>query len=94
MTVSRKPSRIDKDSENALGKKAKINVEAIINRGGTVAKIETEKTVRSRKSILIKLPLDTIAKINVSLEARSVKIPRQIWIEEAIQEKLKTEEII
>ena len=89
MTISRKPRRVP-----AGGKlPAPINVDAIINRGGTVAVVTPEPTPGpiskpARKSVLLNLYPETIERINQAVNVRSVRITRQTWIEEAIQEKL------
>ena len=93
MTISRKPVR--KPSSVAQTAVA-VNVDAIINRGGTVAvTAPTDKLLPSaqpeRKSVLLNLPIETIDRIKQSLTGRKVRITRQTWIEEAIQEKLSRE---
>lgn len=70
----------------------KVDVEEIINRGGTIATNNIRKKSskdRIRKSILIKLFQETLEKIDIVLESRPIKTTRQRWIEEAILEKLK-----
>ncbi len=88
MTISRKPSR----SATGAHPPVPINVDAIINRGGTVAVIAAEPTSKpARKSVLLNLYPETIELINKAIVARRVRITRQTWIEEAIQEKLTRE---
>ena len=73
----------------------RVDVDAIINRGGSVARESAAKTTpasRARKSVLMNLPVETLDAIASAIASRPVKIPRQTWIEEAIQEKLGREQ--
>jgi len=80
MTISRKPP-----TNKSSNKNDKVNIEEIINRGGSVS---AEKSKEGRKPILLKLDYDTVDQIDHLVRSRKVKIKRQTWIEEAIIEKL------
>jgi hypothetical protein len=95
MTVSRKPPRQIGQGRVAAPPLPRVDVDAIINRGGSVAREEIKPLAgvpRARKSVLMNLPVDTLDAIAAAIAARPVKIPRQTWIEEAIQEKLQREQ--
>lgn len=91
MAVSRKPMRQTEPTaagQGAAPAKPRVDVDAIINRGGSVARETKAPAVKPRKGILLNLPLDTLDAVADALALRPVKITRQTWIEEAIQEKL------
>lgn len=99
MAVSRKPMRPAQVASNSGAGQGKstaprpmpgVDVDAIIGRGGSVAR-DTAPPAKARKSVLLNLPHDTIDAIAGALAKRPVKITRQTWIEEAIAEKLANE---
>ncbi len=104
MAVSRKPLRPTPVAANSgagqgitdAGKSTPprprpgVDVDAIIGRGGSVAR-DTAPPAKARKSVLLNLPHDTVEAIAKALAKRPVKITRQTWIEEAIAEKLENE---
>lgn len=81
MTISSKPK-----SKNA-------DVEALINKGGSVAAAEPELLNPDAKfQMQLRLPADALARIEAVIKKRNVKPPRHTWILEAIYEKLEREE--
>jgi hypothetical protein len=94
MTVSRKPLRTPAGQGSTPPVPPRVDVDAIINRGGSVAREAPAKmpASRARKSVLMNLPVETLDAIANAIASRPVKIPRQTWIEEAIQEKLGREQ--
>jgi hypothetical protein len=85
MTITRKPSPTAS---------ADVDVDVLINRGGSVAKLE-RKPADSKKQVYVQLRLqhDIIERIDDSLRARDIKTPRHTWLLEAIHEKLEREGI-
>lgn len=91
MAITRKPNRATEDaSKNA------VDVEALINRGGSVATVEPlapspTSSVRAMATINLRMPIHLVEKIDKSLDIRPVKTPRHTWLMEAVVEKLERE---
>lgn len=72
-----------------------VDVEALINKGGSVAKSteplppqdEQEKTA----VVNLRLPTSLLAEIDEVIKSKRVKIPRHTWLLEAIAERLTSE---
>lgn len=85
MTVSRKPKTIE------------TTVHEIINRGGSIAKEETENSedlLPVRKPVSLKIDaqlLEAIDKSVVKLRKKNYNFNRQQWIIEAIEMRLQQE---
>lgn len=77
-----------------IAKKPKANkqkdekeINAVINKGGSVAKTKS----KDNQKILLRIPGELLEKIDNSLASKTIKVPRNTWILEAIDEKLKSE---
>lgn len=90
MAVTAKPKRADTDAG-----KAPVDVDALINRGGSVAVSEPVQAspapLRSTATINLRIPMQVVEKIDESLDTRPVKTPRHRWLMEAVIEKLERE---
>lgn len=81
----------------AITKKPKakpaVDVEALISKGGSVAAEAPPPAPAERKPspVVLRIPLNLIDRIEQSIRARPVKIPRHTWLLEAIVEKLDKE---
>ncbi len=83
MAITRKP-------------KAKpVDVDSLINKGGSVATTGAPKAKAAQKvtQVALRIPADIAGRLNHALDNRSVKYPRHTWILEAIAEKLDRESI-
>lgn len=88
MTITKKPvPTVTKGQGTPMI--ATTDVDAIINRGGSVvAESRATPTKSKRKPILIKLDIAVLNQIETAARRRKVKTTRQTWIEEAVIEKL------
>ena len=88
MSITRKP--LNKAKENK-----ELDVNSIINRGGTVAKesslSQSNKDGPLLKKILIRLNEETLNEMDSLIKKRKIKVKRLQWIEEAVQEKIERE---
>lgn len=76
------------------GKGSAVDVEAIINRGGSAPARETTLTEApepGRKPVMVHIATDVLSEIEHVRKARRVKTSRTAWIMEAIVEKLDRE---
>lgn len=74
-------------------KEKNVDVDALINKGGSIAAKEPETPATDSKiQMQLRLPTDAVARIEAVRKKRSVKPPRHTWILEAIYEKLEREE--
>jgi hypothetical protein len=80
MAIARKPSR---------KAAAPVNVEALINRGGSSGTREEQEAKTT--PILLRIPAGMMERLDSALKGRPVKLPRHTWILEAIHEKLTRE---
>ena len=90
MPITRKPSSIDDKTAHP------VDVEALINRGGSVATAPTVPdpaavSLNEVTTFSVRIPKEMVSKIDRLRGARAVKIPRHTWLLEAIVEKLKRE---
>jgi hypothetical protein len=82
MTIARKPKPT-----------APIDVDALINKGGTVAGQAPESQgVAKPSAVVVRIPSDMLDGIELARAARAVRIPRHTWLLEAIAEKLAREQ--
>jgi hypothetical protein len=86
MAISRKP----KQSSNTTTKA--VDVDALINKGGSVAGKNggQEKTA---VPVILRMPEDILEKVDASVQARRIKTPRHTWLLEAVLEKLERESV-
>lgn len=82
MAISRKPKTTEKQEKEQ-------NINALINKGGSVA--ENNGRQAADKPILIRIPVDALNKIDELVSAKRIKTPRHTWLLEAIFEKLERE---
>ena len=85
MAIARKPK-----SDETRGV---VNVEALINKGGSVAPLAPVESAPDKKtaSFTLRVAPETLAKLDEHLEKQPYKIPRQQWILEAILQRLERE---
>lgn len=69
-----------------------INVDALINKGGSVANDDKELSSKKEQQVLIRVPSDALEKIDRLVAKRRIKTARVTWLLEAIFEKLDREE--
>ena len=84
MAITRRP----KGSAEA----AEVNVEALINKGGSIPKREAagaDGTV----AVVLRLPTTILARVEHAVKARPIRTPRHTWLLEAVHEKLTREEM-
>ena len=85
MAITRKPQKLEAVPDN-------VDVEALINRGGSVAKPTTEPKPKRRASyVQLRLLPELLQRIDTAIAHRAVPVPRHTWLLEAIAEKLKRE---
>ncbi|MGB8507832.1 MAG: hypothetical protein WCD76_05470 [Pyrinomonadaceae bacterium] len=88
MAISRKP----KQSSSTTAKP--IDVDALINKGGSVARSnEGQAKEKDAMPVILRLPEDVLQKVDASVQARRIKTPRHTWLLEAILEKLERESV-
>jgi len=80
MAITRKP----KSNPN-------VDVDTLINKGGSVVKVETPKP--KVMPVALRIPTDILERLEHVLASRPVRLPRHTWILEAIVEKLDRESI-
>lgn len=81
MVLSRKPKSAAQETE----------IQALIEKGGSVpARQNADKT--KAQAVQLRIPKDAIAGIDQSIAARRIRIPRHMWLLEAIYEKLEREQ--
>jgi hypothetical protein len=83
MALTRKP----KPTTSATSERA---VQELIRKGGSVA--APAETAQELTPVLLRIPTDMLARIDASVKRRlPVRISRQSWIIEALQERLSQE---
>jgi hypothetical protein len=69
-----------------------VDVEALINKGGSVAGPSNEKTSAPKQAqVKLRLSANLLALVDEALKGRRIAIPRHTWLIEAIVEKLERE---
>lgn len=84
MAITRKPRR-----SSGAGAKL-VDVDALINKGGSVAG-KNGGQGREAVPVILRLPEDILRKVDASVQARRIKTPRHTWLLEAVLEKLERE---
>ena len=82
MTITRKPKSINH----------KDNIDAIIDRGGSVSRESKVKIKENKNSMTLRLPNFLLDQINEILSEKPIPTPRHTWILEAILEKIEREQ--
>ncbi|MEA2733518.1 MAG: hypothetical protein QOF70_7993 [Acetobacteraceae bacterium] len=67
-----------------------VDVDALINKGGSVARV-AEPAPSKPAPVVLRMPPDVLVRIDQAVEARRVKVPRHTWLMEAVIEKLERE---
>ncbi len=73
-------------------KKKTVDVDALINKGGSVAAKETMGAASTLLRLQLRLPPNILARIDKVIARRVAKPSRHFWLLEAIEEKLEREE--
>ena len=85
MPISRKPKHAPSD----------VDVDALINRGGTVAVAAPSDSelpsARATVAVNLRIPSPIIERVDRVLETLPLKKPRHAWLLEAVLEKLERE---
>lgn len=72
-----------------------VDVEALINKGGSVAKSNESLPLQDEQEktavVNLRLPTSLLAEIDEVIKSKRVKIPRHTWLLEAIAERLTSE---
>jgi hypothetical protein len=86
MAIARKPKPAKQPDE--------ATVQQLINKGGSVASTpKPERAEAELSPVLLRIPSDMLAKIDAAVRRRRpVRISRQAWIIETLQERLTREE--
>lgn len=68
-----------------------VDVEALINKGGSVAAPTNGagEAAKDKASLVLRIPSEVLERVDRAVQSRPVKIPRHTWILEAIIEKLE-----
>lgn len=80
MAVARKPKALKNGKQD-------VDIDALINKGGSVATDAEPKTT----AFTIRLPGDLLQRVDTAVKKRPLKTPRHTWVLEAILEKLERE---
>jgi hypothetical protein len=86
MAIARKPKAAKRPDE--------ATVQQLISKGGSVAAPARPERVEAELSpVLLRLPSDMLAKVDAAVQRRRpVRISRQAWIIEALQQRLEREQ--
>ena len=84
MAISRKP----RQSSGTAAKR--VDVDALISRGGSVAG-KNGWQGKEPVPVILRLPEDILQKVDASVQSRRIKTPRHTWLLEAVLEKLERE---
>jgi hypothetical protein len=83
MAITRRPK---------LAPSSAVDVEALINKGGSVAQpLNEERSASKQAQVKLRLPTELLAQVDQALKGRRITIPRHTWLIEAIVEKLERE---
>jgi hypothetical protein len=84
MAITRKPKR-----SSGTGAKP-VDVDALINKGGSVAG-KNGGHEKDAVPVILRVPEDILRKVDASVQSRRIKTPRHTWLLEAVLEKLERE---
>lgn len=89
MAIARKPKA---NAEPAA--RSEREIEALINKGGSVAELTEGKGRGPSKTtnVVLRLPADMLERVDEAVESRALRIPRHTWLLEAVLEKLEREQ--
>lgn len=83
MAITRKPK--------PAGAAGPVNLEELINRGGSPGGQATEKPDVTT-AVMLRIPTAMLKQVDAAVKARPIKTPRHRWMLEALHEKLSREE--
>jgi hypothetical protein len=87
MAIARKPKPPRQPDEAAI--------QQLINKGGSPPHARAERGEAELSPVLLRIPSDMLAKIDAAVQRRRpVRISRQAWIIETLQQRLKREDKI
>ncbi len=70
-----------------------VNVEALINKGGSVATHlkakENETDEGETKAVLLRVPVDILETVDAQIKGKRPRVPRHTWILEAILQRIE-----
>jgi hypothetical protein len=87
MAISRKPKQLPRTAVKT------VDVDALINKGGSVAGSNGEQSKDKIVPVILRVPDEILEKVDASVQARRIKTPRHTWLLEAILEKLERESV-
>jgi hypothetical protein len=91
MAITRKPK-----PETRIGSR-KVDVDALIERGGTVAKRTVVGDEEKQVPVILRVPEDILGKVDNCVKTRRtqhrIKTSRNNWLVEAVIEKLERESV-
>lgn len=85
MAITRKPKPSAPSS-------AAVDIDALINKGGSVATTAPPSTSDKPAAVVLRMPAEVLERVDRQVEARPVKVPRHTWLMEAVIEKLARDE--
>lgn len=83
MAISRKP-------RSSGAPTPLVDVEALINKGGSTPKPNIEEK-DGATAVVLRLPADVLTRVDGAVKARPIRTPRHTWLLEAVHEKLARE---
>lgn len=87
MAISRRPKRAASSTE-------KVDIDALINKGGTVGgSHKGQAKEKGTSPVVLRVPDDILERVDTAVQARHIKTPRHTWLLEAIVEKLEKESV-
>ena len=89
MPITRKPKA-------PVSPSSSIDIDALINRGGSIANPTLEKEAGTQKQnadVNLRIPHLLLERIDQTIESQTLKIPRHTWILQALLEKLERDGI-
>ena len=82
MAITAKPQKTSAPDSSS------VDVDRLINKGGTVAQSD-DRTDEQSKKVLLRVPLDVLEDVDVQVKARRPKISRHMWMIESILQRLE-----
>lgn len=70
-----------------------VDVEALIEKGGSSPKREREKPATGRVDVQLRIPPALLDRVDRALQAMPVPMPRNSWVLQAVVEKLERDGI-
>jgi hypothetical protein len=74
-------------------KSSRVDVEALINKGGSPPNAQTSAEHQDASSaVVLRIPNVLLEQIDASVKSRPIRTPRHTWLLEALHEKLSREQ--